>query len=98
MSLRNVGYLQERYYDLEQLVCASVPELEGLADAASDAGAARGSVTVGGRAMTRPDDAAGTVSAIVGALGLGAGKTSNAAPAFVERRTELDEKAVEALD
>jgi len=30
MSLRNVGYLQERYYDLEQLVCASVPELEGL--------------------------------------------------------------------
>ena len=44
------------------------------------------------------DDAAGTVSAIVGALGLGAGKTSNAAPAFVERRTELDAAAVEALD
>ena len=33
--------------------------------------------------------------AIVGALGLGVGKTSNAAPAFVERRTELM-KAVEA--
>jgi len=44
------------------------------------------------------DDAAGTVSAIVEALGLGAGKTSNAAPAFKERRTELDDNAVEALD
>ena len=30
---------------------------------------------------------AGTVSAIVGALGLGAGQDNNAAPAFVERRT-----------
>ena len=45
---------------------SSVPSTGGAMSVSSgaDSGADRGSVTVGGRAMTRPDDAAGTVDAV----------------------------------
>jgi len=72
------------------------PQLEHAARMAQKMDLASPLVVVSSKAFH--DDAAGTVSSIVEALGLGVGKTSNAAPAFKERRTELDETAVEALD